>query len=157
MTATGFIHSGKIRHRPRRFAPPADAHRPIATINTTPLIDMMLVLLIMFIVAIPLNTHKVPLDLPQPAPGPADPRPVHRLDIDGAGGIHWDGRTVTAGELRARLAAMTADPAGPALHLAADGAARYELVDQVLADVQRAGVTRLGFVNNAQFEAAIAR
>ncbi len=157
MTATGFIPSGTIRRRPHRFTPPADTHRPIATINTTPLIDMMLVLLIMFIVAIPLNTHKVPLELPPPGPGPTDPRPIHRLDIDGANGVFWDGRAITTGELRARLAAMTTDPAEPALHLAADGGARYELVDQILADVQRAGVTRLGFVNNAQFEAAIAR
>lgn len=140
---------------PYRFRP--DSHLPIASINTTPLIDMMLVLLIMFIVAIPLSTHKVPLDLPPPVPGAADPRPVHRLDIDAAGQTLWDGRAVTAVELRTRLAALAADPAQPALHLDADGAARYELVDQILADVQRAGVSRLGFVDNARFAEAIAR
>lgn len=147
------------RARPHKsyFHIPRDSHQPIAAINTTPLIDMMLVLLIMFIVAIPMQTHKVPLDLPPPVPGPVDQRPVHRLDIDGAGRILWNGEAVTMEALRARLAAHVADPSDPALHLAADGAARYELVDQVLADVQRAGVTRLGFVNNAQFVEAIRR
>ena len=139
---------------PYRYRP--DSHMPIAAINTTPLIDMMLVLLIMFIVAIPLGTHKVPLDLPPPVPGPADTRPAHRLDIGAAGQTLWDGRIVAPDELRARLAALAADPAQPALHLDADGAARYELVDQILADIQRAGVTRLGFVDNARFVEAIA-
>ncbi len=140
---------------PYRYRP--DSHPPIAAINTTPLIDMMLVLLIMFIVAIPLGTHKVPLDLPPLTPGPVDNRPVHRLDINAAGQTMWDGGDVAPAELRARLAALAADPARPVLHLDADGAARYELVDQILADIQRAGVTRLGFVNNARFVEAITR
>lgn len=149
------ISARRVRapHRPFRYQP--DSHPPIAAINTTPLIDMMLVLLIMFIVAIPLGTHQVPLDLPPPVPGPTDDRPVHRLDIDAAGRTLWDGRAVAPDELRARLAALAADPARPALHLDADGAARYELVDQILADVQRAGVTRLGFIDNARFAGAI--
>ncbi len=147
--------SSRRNRAPFRYRP--DSHPPIAAINTTPLIDMMLVLLIMFIVAIPLGTHKVPLDLPPPVPGPADTRPVHRLDIDAAGQALWDGRVVAREELRGRLAVLAADPAQPALNLDADGAARYELVDEILADVQRAGVTRLGFVNNARFAEAIAR
>lgn len=144
-----------LRTARRRFVMPAEDHRPIATINTTPLIDMMLVLLIMFIVAMPTRTHQVPLDLPPPRPGPPETRPVHRLDIDAAGRTLWDGRAVGAVELRARLAAHAADPADPALHLNADGAARYERVDQILADVHRAGVTRLGFVNTQAFARAI--
>jgi len=145
-----------LRTARRRFVMPAEDDRPIATINTTPLIDMMLVLLIMFIVAMPMRTHQVPLDLPGPTPStPPEPRPVHRLDIDAAGRTLWDGRAVAGAELRARLAAHAADPADPVLHLNADGAARYELVDQILADVHRAGVTRLGFVNTHAFARAI--
>lgn len=145
-----------LRTARRRFVMPTEDTRPIATINTTPLIDMMLVLLIMFIVAMPTRTHQVPLDLPgPPSLTPPEPRPVHRLDIDAAGRTLWDGRPVGAVELRARLSAHAADPADPALHLNADGAARYEQVDQILADVHRAGVTRLGFVNTHAFARAI--
>lgn len=145
-----------LRNARRRLLMPTEDHRPIAAINTTPLIDMMLVLLIMFIVAMPTRTHQVPLDLPGPPwPAPPDPRPIHRLDIDAAGRTLWDGRPVGASELRSRLAAHAADPADPALHLNADGEARYERVDQILADVQRAGVTRLGFVNSHAFARAI--
>lgn len=144
-----------LRKPRRHYFMPVQDDRPIAAINTTPLIDMMLVLLIMFIVAMPTRTHQVPLDLPPPRPAPPETRPVHRLDIDASGRTLWDGRMVAAPELRARLAMLAADPADPALHLNADGAARYERVDQILADVHRAGVTRLGFVNNRAFVRAI--
>ncbi|MGQ0661564.1 ExbD/TolR family protein [Sphingosinicella sp.] len=131
-----------------RLAPPDTA--PIATINTTPMIDMMLVLLILFIIAIPIRTHRVPLDLPQ---GPARPdlRPVHRLDLDAAGQARWNGVAVDAIALRRALAAFARDPARPDLHLNAHGEARYERVDEVLADIRRAGISRLGLVNNRAF------
>jgi biopolymer transport protein ExbD len=127
---------------------------PIATINMTPLIDMMLVILIMVIVAIPMANHKVPLDLPIEGPQ-GTPPPFHTLAIDAAGALAWDGRAIPAAALPARLANLRADPARPVLHLAAAGEARYERVDQVLADVRRAGVTRLGFIGNAEFAAAL--
>ncbi len=149
-------HSAPRPIRTRFYTPP-DIYQPIAAINTTPLIDMMLVLLIMFIVAIPLRTHEVPLDLPAPAPPATAPRPVHRLDIAAGDALRWDGRPIAAAELRTRLAGLAADPADPELHLAAVGDARYERVDQVLADIQRAGITRLGFVGNHMFERAIDR
>lgn len=149
------ISRPKARPIRTHFHTPRIEEQPIAAINTTPLIDMMLVLLILFIVAVPMSTHKVPLDLPQPGPGPSEDRPVHRLDIDAAGRTLWNGEAVAPDALRARLAAHVADPAGPVLHFAADGAARYERVDQILADVSRAGVTRLGLVNNAAFAAAL--
>ena len=88
MTAT----SSSARPARRRFYVPApNAFQPIATINTTPLIDLMLVLLIMFIISIPAATHKVPVDLPRPSPDQLQPVPVHRLGIDEAGGLSWDG------------------------------------------------------------------
>ena len=130
---------------------------PIAAINTTPLIDMMLVILIMLIVAIPMSTHKVPLDLPRgPTPRQAPP-PVHRLAILPSGALEWDGQALAAGALPARLGAFEAEPGRPVLELHADGEARYERVDQVLAEIRRAGVTRLGFVGNERFAAALDR
>jgi biopolymer transport protein ExbD len=144
------------RRRPIRthFYTPKGDYAPIAAINTTPLIDMMLVILIMLIVAIPMTTHKVPLDLPPPDPARTPPPPSHRLMIDAAGALAWDGRPLAAAALPARLAALAADPARPALLLDADGAARYELVDETLAAIRRAGVTRLGFVDNQRFAQA---
>ena len=121
------------------------------TINTTPLIDLLLVLLVMLILSVPIATHKIPLDVPRPEPTREAPPPVHRLTIAADGGYAWDGRPVADAELPAHLSAMARDPAQPVLHLAADGEARYERVDETLAVVLRAGVTRLGFVGNERF------
>ena len=136
---------------------PAASHTefaPIAAINTTPLIDMMLVILIMLIVSIPMTTHKVPLDLPPPRAVPQTP-PVHRLVILASGALAWDGQALPAAGLAARLDAFQADPTRPVLELEPEGAARYERVDQVLAQIRRAGITRLGFVGNERFAAGL--
>jgi biopolymer transport protein ExbD len=117
---------------------------------------MMLVILIMLIVSIPMTTHKVPIDLPAPAV-PRTPPPVHRLAIQASGVLLWDGQALPAASLPARLAALQADPALPVLELYAEGEARYERVDQVLAQIRRGGVTRLGFVGNERFVAALDR
>lgn len=131
------------------FAVPAYVPPPV--MNTTPLIDVMLVLLIMFIVTIPIASHKVPLDLPQgPPPAVAKKPAVHRLELDAAGALGWDGRAIAQAELPALLAAMQADP-NAELHLRADGETPYERFDQVLATVKRAGVTKLGMIGNGQF------
>ena len=121
------------------------------TINTTPLIDLLLVLLVMLILSVPIATHKVPLDLPRAVPTPEAPRPVHRLAIAANGAYFWDGSPLADDELAGRLSAMARNPAEPVLHLVADGEARYERVDETLAVVLRAGVTRLGFVDNERF------
>ena len=145
-------------HRPIRTpAAPQGDFAPIAAINTTPLIDMMLVILIMLIVTIPMSTHKVPLDLPRPSPIPFTPPPVHRLAIQASGALLWDGQALPATALPARLGALQADPALPVLELDAEGEARYERVDQVLAQIRHAGLTRLGFVGNEGFAAALDR
>ena len=121
------------------------AAEPISALNTTPLIDVLLVLLIMLIVTIPAATHKLPVDLPA---GPSKPTPElpHRLDIAASGGLAWDGRAISDGELPALLAAAVATNA--TLQFRADEAARYERFATVLTQVKRAGVTRLGFVGN---------
>jgi biopolymer transport protein ExbD len=147
-----------VSHRANRArAVPESDFAPIAAINTTPLIDMMLVILIMLIVTIPMSTHKVPLDLPHPSPIPITPPPVHRLAIRASGALLWDGQALPAVDLAARLSALQADPAAPVLELDAEGEARYERVDQVFAQIRRAGVTRLGFVGNEGFAAALDR
>jgi biopolymer transport protein ExbD len=142
----------------RSFIAPASetGFEPIATINTTPLIDMMLVLLIMFIVAVPVATHKVPLDLPVGASPPNQPA-VHRLDVAADGTLDWDGAPVSMTAMRRRLAAMAADPADPELQLRVAAEARYERVDAILTDIRRAGIGRLGFVGNERFAPALDR
>jgi biopolymer transport protein ExbD len=133
----------------------ADPHAPIAEINTTPLVDVMLVLLIMFIITIPIASHKVPLDLPtvdnrvMPAP------PLfHQLDIAASGALSWNGVALPAEQLPSRLLQLAADPATPELRLHADSEARYERIDQVLAQIRIAGVRRLGFIDNERYAAA---
>jgi biopolymer transport protein ExbD len=144
--------SAMAKHRPvPSFAAPAEA--PISELNTTPLIDVMLVLLIMFIITIPISTHKVPLDLPAGPPTEREPI-VHRLELDATGRISLDGTPVALSDLRPRLDAIEADPQADLL-LRADGAAPYERFDQLLAEVKRAGITRLGMVGNERFAEAL--
>ena len=134
------------------FAGSADA--PMSELNTTPLIDVMLVLLVMFIITVPIATHKVPLDLPT---GPPHERPepvVYRLELDAAGRIRLNGAFVPDSALPARLAAIAAEPMSE-LHLRTDGETPYDRFDRVLAAVKRAGVTRLGMIGNERFVEAL--
>ncbi len=133
-----------------RFVSESVEFRPIAAINTTPLIDMMLVILIMVIVAIPMRNHKVPVDPPAARPLSAPPPPSHILAIDRGGALAWDGQALPAAQLAGRLAALQADPARPVLQLR-PMPRRYARFDEVLAEIRRAGVTRLGFVGNQGF------
>ncbi|HEY0626721.1 MAG TPA: biopolymer transporter ExbD [Allosphingosinicella sp.] len=128
---------------------------PISDLNTTPLIDVMLVLLIMFIITIPVATHKVTQDLPQGPPPVVNKEPVvHRLELDAAGRISLDAVPVAPGELRAKLAAIAAEPRADLL-LRADGEALYVRFDEVMATVKRAGITRLGMIDNQRHIAAL--
>jgi len=122
-------------------------------INTTPLIDVMLVLLIMLIVTIPIQTHAVRMDMPQGNPPPALVQPeVVALDIDFDGTILWNGTEVPD---RAALehhlrAAAAADPQ-PEIHIAPNRLAKYSAVAMVLAAAQRLGVVKIGLVGAEQF------
>ena len=148
----------KMTRTPQRRWIVAPLLEPAPIINTTPLIDLLLVLLVMLILSVPVSTHKMPLDLPGPPPPyPPAPPPAHRLDIDASGRLFWDGSSIADARLLARLAGMRADPRRPALHFAADGETRYERVDQVLALVLRAGITRLGLVGNDRFARTLDR
>jgi biopolymer transport protein ExbD len=127
---------------------------PMAEMNTTPLIDVMLVLLIMFIITIPIQTHSVGVDLPQ---GPIEtslPRPdpvKNKVTIDADGVIRWNGAAVDRLTLRRYLAAALRLPVEPELQFQPDAAARYVTVDEVLADIKRSGVTKLGFIGNERY------
>ena len=138
---------------PKRRPRPVIVPEPAPMINTTPLIDLMLVLLVMLMLSIPIASHEMPLELPAapPDPPPGPPPPVHRLELDAAGRLAWDGRPIADAELPPRLAQLVRDPAEPVLHFAADAETRYERVDATLAVVLRAGITRMGFVGNERF------
>jgi biopolymer transport protein ExbD len=129
--------------------------QPISTVNTTPLIDVMLVLLIMFIITIPVMTHSVKIDLPNGPPpiAPVEPE-IHQLALDAHSGLSWDGVPIAEAALPARLAAFRAAGPDGILHFRAEAETRYEDFDRILADVKRAGVTRLGFVGNDRFARA---
>ena len=123
---------------------------PINELNTTPLIDVMLVLLIMFIVTIPIATHKVKLDLPGP-PTEIEPK-IFRLDMDSAGRLRWDGALLAEAHLPERLAEAAAIP-DSTLEFRVDPESRYEDFDRVLATVKRAGIESLGLVGNERYAA----
>jgi biopolymer transport protein ExbD len=125
--------------------------KPMSDLNTTPLIDVMLVLLIMFLVAIPVMTHKIPMTLPAGPPMIGEPTRTHRLDITDQGVLFWDGAAISAPELAVRLDAVVADPAAPMLEIAAAPQARYERVNRALATIARSGAQRVGFVGNRDF------
>lgn len=125
---------------------------PIAELNTTPLIDVMLVLLVMFIITIPLQTHAVKVTLPTPGSPVVQPRAdFNTLTIDPAGQIGWNGAPVDVVTLRDYLDASRTMSPEPELHIAADPLARYARVDEVLAVVKRSAVTKVGFVNNERY------
>jgi biopolymer transport protein ExbD len=128
---------------------------PMMDINTTPLIDVMLVLLIMFIITIPIQTHAVKLDLPVDDPTNTTPPPIdpvkNKVTIDPAGTVYWNGAPVDAVTLRQYLDITTTMTPTPELHLQPDPNARYEVVDEVLAITKRANVTAMGFVGNEAY------
>jgi len=127
---------------------------PMMDINTTPLIDVMLVLLIMLIVTIPPQTHAVKLDLPvnQPNQPPPPINPVKNVvSINAQDQILWNGSPVTMTQLRQYLDTTQQMNPIPELHLQPDATARYEIVDEVLAVTKRAHVQKMGFVGNEYY------
>jgi len=125
----------------------------VVEMNTTPLIDVMLVLLIMLIITIPIQTHAVKLDMPvgNPPP-PAVPPQVVTIDVDFDGTITWNGDTVpTEAALQQHLKDAAKTDPQPEVHLNPNKLALYKYVAHVLADAQRLGVTNIGIVGNEQF------
>ncbi len=131
-----------------------DSGEPMMDINTTPLIDVMLVLLIMFIITIPIQTHAVKIDLPvndpNNTPPPVDPE-RNKIYVGPAGEVLWNGAPVNLVQLRQYLDQTTTLRPVPELQLEPDAEARFELVDEVLAVIKRANVESMGFVGNERY------
>ena len=122
--------------------------------NTTPLIDVMLVLLIMFIITIPPQTHAVRMNMPVNSQNNPPPKPpeIVRIDVDFDGTIGWNGEIVpTRAELQAKLYRIAQQPDQPEVHLRPNKLVTYKHVAMVMAEAQRLGVTKIGIVGNEQF------
>ena len=131
-----------------------DDGEPIMDMNTTPLIDVMLVLLVMFIITIPIQTHAVKIDLPinDPNPPPITLNPiVNKVSIDTRNQILWNGTPLDQVTLRTYLERTAAMVPEPELHFQPDPYAQYNTVDEVLAVIKRSKITKMGFVGNEQF------
>jgi biopolymer transport protein ExbD len=122
---------------------------PMVEINTTPLVDVMLVLLVIFIITAPLFHQAVPIDLPQVSSTKLDDKPmVIQLALDADGRIYWNGEAVERQVMSDRMAAARGD--NPELHLRADRGTRYERVADVMAAAQRAGIVKIAFVTQGE-------
>jgi len=122
-------------------------------INTTPLIDVMLVLLIMLIITIPVQLHSINLDMPTGTPPPAIKKPtIVRIDIDASNVVRWNDKALTdRAELDTLLQLASQQQPQPEVHIKPQGKAKYEAVAGVLASAQRNGLTKLGIVGSEQF------
>jgi biopolymer transport protein ExbD len=125
---------------------------PMMDINMTPLIDVMLVLLIMFIITIPVMTHAVKLDMPRASNAPSLAQPVViQLEIDFDGTVLWNGTPVEIEALEGYFRREAAIDPQPELHIRPSKRAKYDVVARVLASAQRNGMRKIGFVGNEQF------
>jgi biopolymer transport protein ExbD len=127
---------------------------PLSEINMTPLIDVMLVLLIIFIITIPSQTHAVKIDNPLPPPPnqpPPPPPEVINLGIDFDGTILWNSAPVDRKTLQGYIGEEATKDPQPEVHITVDKFAKYEIVAQTLADLQHRGLKKIGFVNNDYF------
>ena len=131
-----------------------ESAEPMLEMNMTPLIDVLLVLIIMFIITIPIQSHAVKLDLPQNqqnlTPPPVDPI-KNKIVVTQAGAILWNGTPVDLGTLRQYLDSSQQMNPIPELHLQPEATASYGLVDEVLAVTKRAKVEKMGFVGNEAY------
>ena len=129
------------------FGTQDDTDEVMNEINMTPLVDVMLVLLIVFIITVPVMKHSVNIDLPRATSTPQDAKPeTIRLSVDAQGSYYWNEQPIAEAELLPRLQAEAKREPQPELHLRGDKDARYERVAQALAAAQRSGLRRIGFI-----------
>lgn len=122
-------------------------NQPMADINTTPLVDVMLVLLVIFIITVPLFNHSIPIDLPKVDASKLEEKPkVIQVELDGNGELMVNGQAVSFDSFEARCRDLAQGAASPELHLRADRSTRYEKVADILAAAQRAGIDKIAFV-----------
>jgi biopolymer transport protein ExbD len=120
-------------------------------INTTPLVDVMLVLLIIFIITIPVINQSVKIDLPKASSQPQDLKPDNiNLDIDAQGQLYWNREAIDASQLQIRIATAAQKSPQPELHLRAERTTQYEKVAQVMAAAQSGGLGKIGFITEPE-------
>jgi len=125
--------------------------QPMSEINTTPLVDVMLVLLVIFIITAPLLTHAVKINLPQATSQPIEDKPdIISLAINDGGQLFWNDVLLVEGELAQKLMQVADQNPQPELQIRADKETRYQILAEVMATAQNAGVTKLGFVSEPQ-------
>jgi biopolymer transport protein ExbD len=133
------------------FGTQDDSDEVMNEINMTPLVDVMLVLLIIFIITVPVMQHAVTVDLPRVSNQPELTKPeTIRLSVDASGAYYWNADTVSDAELVVRLAAAAVLSPQPELHIRGDKAVRYERVARAMAAAQRAGLHKIGFVTEPE-------
>ena len=132
-----------------------DDGSPMLDMNMTPLIDVLLVLLIMFIITIPVATHAVNIDLPQPSNEPVDPNDIdpiqNKIVLTQTGEILWNGDSINQNELVRNLNYTKNINPEPELQFEPEATASYDLSARVLNVIKGSGVTRFGFVGNEQY------
>jgi biopolymer transport protein ExbD len=120
-------------------------------INMTPLVDVMLVLLIIFIITVPVMKHSVEIDLPRASSQPQDAKPeTVRLSVDAQGAYYWNENRIEDGDLPRMLKDAAAKSPQPELHIRGDKAVRYERVAQAMSAAQQAGLRKIGFITEPQ-------
>jgi biopolymer transport protein ExbD len=126
----------------------SDSHtRPMAEINTTPMVDVMLVLLVIFIITAPLLTHEVKIDLPQASSQVSPEKPdTVTLSINADGKLFWNDAPFESSDLETRLAAAALQNPQPEMHLRADKTTAYQHLATIMSAAQNAGISKLGFV-----------
>jgi len=130
----------------------SNAGQSYSEINMTPLIDVMLVLLIIFIITLPRQTHAVKIDNPVPNPEqPSTPPEVIDLQIDFDGTLLWNKTAVDRATMQAYISSEAVKSPQPEVHISVDKFAKYEIVTQTLSDLQHRGLKKIGFVNNEFF------
>ena len=140
------------RHRHKHRRAPAHSDEPMMDINTTPLIDVMLVLLIMLIITIPVQLDAVKLNLPIGVPPPLQSPAVVRVDVGADSLVRWNGEPLPSpADLAQRMEDLARQPEPPELHLRPDADADYAVVAKVMATAQRTGLTKVGIVGSEQF------
>ena len=122
-------------------------HAPMSEINTTPLVDVMLVLLIIFMITAPLLTHAVKIDLPKASSQANEDKPENiSLALRGDGQLYWNDQPLADADLPDRLAVAAAREPQPELHLRADRETRYQKIAEVMSAARQAGIQKMGFV-----------
>jgi len=123
--------------------------QPMSEINVTPLVDVMLVLVIIFIITAPLLTHGIKIDLPKAAStaNPEKPETI-TLSLDAEGKVFWNGEAVKDEQLPARMAEAAKQQPQPELHLRADQNTRYQKLAEIMSTARNAGLTKLGFITD---------